>query len=99
MSQFHYQNDELEEVYDYGQDEMQSLSAKRKRLAADHEYEPRYVQQNLGSSVLAWSVIGAIGLILTIGATIVAANTAGAAWTLIVPLIYMIAAMYFMTKR
>lgn len=80
------------ETYDYPEPDeyFEQYPDKSKRLAAP-QHHPLV-------EVVVWGFVGTVGLAMTVGSIIVAANTNSPA-TMIIPLIYMIIAMGVMKRR
>jgi hypothetical protein len=85
--------------------EISEVESKRKRLRQDDHYAlEENPQRGLTSEgiveVTAWAFVGGIGLVLAIGSAMVAMIAPnGDPGVMVVPLVYMIAAMYFMRRR
>jgi len=81
------------------------IETKRKRLRLDDAYglddsPHRGLTSDGIVEVTAWAFVGGIGLVLAIGSALVALlSPNGDAGVMVVPLIYMLAAMWFMRRR
>jgi hypothetical protein len=93
-----YQTDEA--YFEEAPQEDYGFDRKRKRLAnrqADFYPVP---QDTKAVEIVAWIVTGSVGIVLAIGTVIVASkDPAGAGWTMVVPLIYMLGSMWVMRRR
>jgi hypothetical protein len=96
------QYDSEEEFVDYPSE----VESKRKRL---RQQDDRYAMEEESKhgltsdgivEVTAWAFVGGVGLILALGATMVALiGPEDDAAVMIVPLVYMVAVMIFMRRR
>lgn len=80
----------IEENYAEEYPENYGTQQKRKRVSQGYT-SPDVDKQ-------AWSAIGAVGVILTIGCIIVGADSNGAEWVMALPIAYMMAMIKFMRQ-
>lgn len=91
--------EQSKELYFDGEDSYEASPVYYKPKNIPQPYHPASMPVHPAVHVIFWVLVGVVGLALSVGATIVAANDpVGDEWTILVPLAYMIAAMYFFVK-
>jgi hypothetical protein len=82
------------ELYEYAEPEeyYETYPDKKKRLAVEEASRSHVV------NIVAWGFVGTIGLMMTIGSTIIATETSSPA-VMIIPFLYMVIVMGVMRRR
>jgi hypothetical protein len=89
-----------EEYFDYPAEEDIDQPQERKAKRGEQVlYAAHQTGRSTAVEIVAWSMVGIVGFVIAVGSVIVAAKSPeSSAWVVVIPMIYMLAAMKFMRR-